>query len=147
MAALVAMREKGIALPACAACIAPLLDLTGDYPCTNPTSCAMFLREDGLAFAKIYLNGASPKSLLASPLHADMKGMPPLLIQVAEKELLFDDAVRLQEKAKASGVDSRLHIYPRLSHDWHMLVGTVPEAKVALHEIADFVKEKLRVNS
>jgi len=65
-----------------------------------------------------------------------------LLIQVADKEFLFDDAVRLDEKARASGVDSRLHVYPGLPHVWHMFVGTVPEAEEALHEIADFVKEK-----
>ena len=147
MATLVGLRERGIALPVCAACIAPLVDLTGDYPCTNPASCAMFYRKDGLAFARIYLNGASPHSPLASPILADLKGMPPLLVQVTNKELLFDDAVRLHQKALASGVESRLHVYPGLSHDWHMLVGTVPEAAEALHEIADFVMQKLSAHN
>jgi acetyl esterase/lipase len=144
MATLVGLRERGMALPACVACIAPLVDLIGDYACTNPKSCAMFYPTDGLAFARIYLDGASPRSALASPLLADLKGMPPLLVQVADKELLFDDAVRLHQKASASGVDSRLHIYPGLPHDWHMFVGTVPEAREALREIADFVREKLQ---
>lgn len=143
IALLVGLRQQGIALPACVACIAPLVDLVGDYTLTNPKSCAMFFPEDGLAFARIYLNGASPKSELASPLLADLRGMPPLLIQVADKELLFDDAVRLHKKASASGVDSRLHIYPGLPHDWHMFIENVPEAREALQEIADFVKEKL----
>lgn len=143
MATLIELRDRGIALPACAACISPLVDLTGDYACTNPTSCSMFFPEDGLAFARIYLNGTSPHSPLASPLLADLKGMPPLLIQVADKELLFDDAVRLHEKAVASGVESCLNVYPGLAHDWHMFVGTVPEAGEALREIADFVKQRL----
>lgn len=143
MATLVELRGQGIGLPACAACISPLVDLTGDYTCTNPTSCAMFFPEDGLAFARIYLNGASPHLPLASPLLADLQGIPPLLIQVADKELLFDDAVRLHQKAAASGVESCLHVYPGLAHDWHMFVGTVPEAGEALREIADFVKQRL----
>ena len=146
MATLLGLQEHRAPFPACAVCIAPLVDLTGDYVFTNPKSCAMFFPEDGKAFARIYLHGASPRSPLASPLLADLKGMPPLLIQVADKELLYDDAVRLHEKALAGGVESRLHIYPGLSHDWHMLVGTVPEAKEALTEIADFVKEKLTAN-
>jgi acetyl esterase/lipase len=140
---LVSLREKGIALPACVACIAPVVDLTGDFNYTNQQSCAMFFPEDGRTFARIYLNGASPLSPLASPLFADLKGMPPMLIQVADKEFLFDDAVRLNEKAIASGVDSRLHVYPGLPHVWQMFVGLVPEARQALQEIADFVKQKL----
>ncbi len=144
MATLVALRERGIALPGCAACIAPLVDVTGEHAFTNPKSCAMFFPEDGRAFAKVYLNGASPQSPLASPLLADMKGMPPLLIQVAEKELLYDDAVRLHQKAAASGVESRLHVYHGLPHVWHVFVGTVPEALEALDEIAEFVKEHIK---
>ncbi len=143
MSTLVSLREQGIALPACVACIAPVVDLTGDFKYTNQKSCAMFFPEDGRTFARIYLNGASPLSPLASPLFADLKGMPPMLIQVADKEFLFDDAVRLNEKAIASGVDSRLHVYPGLPHVWQMFVGLVPEARQALQEIADFVKQKL----
>jgi epsilon-lactone hydrolase len=143
VATLVALREQSLALPACVACIAPLVDVTGDCKFTNPTSCAMFYPKDGAAFARIYLNGASPRSTLASPLLADLKGMPPMLIQVADKELLYDDAVRLHDKALAGGIESRLHVYPGLPHDWHMLVGRVPEAGEALREIADFVTTKL----
>ena len=67
--------------------------------------------------------------------------MPPLLIQVSDKELLLDDAVRLHDKAKAAGVDTRLHVYAGLPHVWHMFIGSVPEAAQALREIAEFVKE------
>lgn len=144
MATLVALRERGIALPACVACIAPFVDLVGEYKITNSKSCSMFFPEDGRAFAKVYLNGASPHSPLASPLLADLKGMPPLLIQAAEKELLYDDAVRLHEKATASGVESQLHIYRGLPHVWHVFAGTIPEANEALEEIAGFVEERLQ---
>lgn len=147
MSTLVSLRDRGIALPACVACIAPLVDLTGDFNYTNQKSCAMFFPDDGRAFARIYLHGASPRSLMASPLLADLKGLPPLLIHAADKEFLFDDAVRLNQKALACGVDSRLHIYAGLPHVWHILAGSVPEAEEALQEIADFVKGKLAVKS
>ena len=145
MSTLVSLRDQGAALPACAVCIAPLVDLTGDCNYTNQKSCAMFFPDDGRAFARIYLHGASPRSIMASPLLADLKGLPPLLIHVADKEFLFDDAVRLNQKALASGVESRVHIYPGLPHVWHILAGTVPEAEEALQEIADFVKQKVGV--
>jgi epsilon-lactone hydrolase len=141
LAALHSLREKGLPLPACAACIAPLADMTGEHAFTNATSCAMFLPVDGRAFAEIYLNGQSPKSQLASPLLGELAGMPPLLIQVSDKELLFDDAVRLHDKAKAAGADTRLHVYAGLPHVWHIFIGSVPEATQALREIAEFVKE------
>jgi epsilon-lactone hydrolase len=139
---LVRLRDQGAPLPACAAVISPWVDLSGDFPSTNLKSCAMFFREDGLAFAKVYLNGASGRSSVASPLLAGLHGLPPLLIQAANSELLYDDAVRLHEKAKASGVDSTLHIYQGLPHVWQMFAGAVPEADQALKEIAEFVSEK-----
>jgi len=143
IATLVSLRDCGLPLPACAACLSPWVDLTGELSITNPTSCAMFFPADGLAFAKIYLNGASAKSVEASPLLADLKGLPPLLIQVADRELLFDDSIRLSQKAKAAGVETRLHIYPGMPHVWQILGKMVPEAGTALDEIAEFVSEKL----
>jgi len=142
IATLVRLRDQGLPLPACAACLSPWVDLTATFACTNQKSCAMFFPEDGPAFAKVYLNGASARSTLASPLLADLKGLPPLLIQVANTEMLYDDAVRLNDKARGSGVQSRLHVYDRLPHVWHMFVGVVPEAEQALNEIAEFVVEE-----
>ncbi|HEY6348232.1 MAG TPA: alpha/beta hydrolase [Candidatus Angelobacter sp.] len=145
-ATLVRLRDEGIS-PACAVGISPWVDMTGEYSITNQKSCAMFFPADGMAFAQIYLNGASPKSPLASPLLADLNGLPPLLIQAADKELLFDDAVRLHEKATTSGVESKLHIYPGLPHVWQMFTGVLPEADQALKEIAEFISQKFTVAS
>ena len=143
IATLARLREQGLPLPACGVCMSPWVDLTGEFTCTNQTSCAMFFPRDGLQFAKVYLNGASARSTLASPLLADLKGLPPLLIQVANSEMLYDDAVRLNEKAAASGVQTSLRVYDRVPHVWQMFGGVVPEADQALDEIADFVRSKL----
>lgn len=147
VATLVRLRDEKASLPACAACIAPWVDLVEEYTPTNQTSCAMFLPPDGRAFASVYLNGASPHSPMASPLFADMHGLPPLLIQVADTEILYDDAVRLNDRASAAGVESKLHIYQGLPHVWHMFVGMVPESGQALIEIADFIREKIVISS
>lgn len=140
---LVRLRDQGGPLPACAAGISPWVDLSGGYTPTNQTSCAMFFPADGMAFARIYLNGSSGGSPLASPLMAELHGLPPLLIQAADSELLYDDAVRLHEKARAAGVESTLHLYRGLPHVWQMFAGVVPEADQALSEIAAFVQQNL----
>ncbi|HEY6249733.1 MAG TPA: alpha/beta hydrolase, partial [Candidatus Angelobacter sp.] len=76
VATLVRLRDQGMQLPACAAGISPWVDLSGEYAVTNQDSCAMFFPQDGLAFARIYLNGASGRSQLASPLLTDLRGLP-----------------------------------------------------------------------
>jgi acetyl esterase/lipase len=141
LATMLRLRELGKPLPACGVCLSPWVDLTGFGKYRNNDSCSMFKPDDVTTFAKVYLHGASAELPEASPVLADLSGLPPLLIQVSSTELLYTDSVRLHEKAGASGVRSTLHVYPALPHVWQILVGAVPEARVALEEIAGFVKE------
>ena len=90
-------------------------------------------------FAKVYLHGAPAELPEASPVFGDLSGLPPLLIQVSSTELLLNDALRLHARAADFGVKSLLRVYPGLPHVWQIFVGTVPEAKTALEEIAKFV--------
>jgi epsilon-lactone hydrolase len=140
MATLLRLKTQQQALPACAICLSPWLDLTGEASYRNAESCAMFCTEDVSAFAELYLNGASARLPEASPIFGDLHGLPPLLIQTSTTELLFDEAVHLHEKAKKSGVDSTLHAYPGLPHVWQIFSGLIPEANAALREIAGFVR-------
>jgi epsilon-lactone hydrolase len=139
LATLLRLRALGHSLPACVVGLSPWVDLTGADKYRNSGSCSMFQPRDIAVFAKIYLDGASAESAEASPVFADLRGLPPLLTQASSTELLFDDAARLHEKATSGGVRSTLSVYPGLPHVWHFLAGVVPEAGVALDEIADFV--------
>jgi epsilon-lactone hydrolase len=139
LATIVRLRALGRALPACAVGLSPWVNLTGAGEYRNSGSCSMFQPSDVAVFAKLYLDGASAESAEASPLFADLRGIPPLLTQVSSTELLFDDAMCLHEKATSCGVTSTLRVYPGLPHVWQILVGLVPEAGVGLDEIADFV--------
>jgi monoterpene epsilon-lactone hydrolase len=141
LATMLRLRALGQPLPACAVCLSPWVDLTGFGKYRNNDSCSMFKPDDVTTFAKVYLHGASAELPEASPVLADLSGLPPLLIQVSSTELLYTDSARLHEKAGASGVRSTLRVYPALPHVWQILVGAVPEARVALEEIASFVKE------
>jgi acetyl esterase/lipase len=139
LAMMLKLREQGADLPACAVCLSPWVDLTGANAYSNGRSSAMFKAPDIISFAGLYLNGVPAETPEASPLFADLKGFPPLLIHASSTELLLDDAVRLHEKATSQGIQSRLHIYPGLPHVWHVFIGTIPEARQALTEIANFL--------
>jgi monoterpene epsilon-lactone hydrolase len=139
VAAMLRLRAQRRPLPACAALLSPWVNLTGAGSYRNAGSCAMFQPSEVLTFAKLYLSGASAESGEASPLFADLQGLPPILIQASSTELLMDDAVRLHEKAQSSGVSSTLSVYPGLPHVWHIFAPTIPEAGQALQQIANFI--------
>jgi len=143
IAAMLRLREQGFTLPGCAVCLAPWVDLTGADKYQNAGSCSMFQPHDVTTFAALYLNGASPELPEASPVFADLRGLPPLLIHVSSTELLLDDAVRLHGKALSCGVRSTLRIFPQLPHVWQILFGIVPEARTSLQHIANFICESL----
>ncbi|MBW1847282.1 MAG: alpha/beta hydrolase fold domain-containing protein, partial [Deltaproteobacteria bacterium] len=85
--------------------------------------------------------GADPKTPQASPIYADLKGLPPLLIQVGTAEILLDDAKRLAEGAKAAGVEVNLEVWDDMVHVWQFFVSMVPEAQKAIEGIAEFVRK------
>src|ERR1041385_6699346 len=142
IATLLRLKSTQQPLPACAACLSPWLDLTGECNYGNAGACAMFRPEDISPFAEIYLNGVSPRTPEASPIFADLTGLPPLLIQASSTELLFDEAMRLHQNAVRSGVDSSLRIYAGVPHVWQIFTFLMPEAGAALKEIAAFVAAK-----
>jgi epsilon-lactone hydrolase len=139
IAAMLRLRSHGKPLPAAGVCFSPWLDLTGRYDYRNVESCAMFKSGDVESFASLYLGKASAENVEASPLFGDLAGFPPVLIQVSSTELLLDDAERFHTKALASGVRSRLSVYPGLPHVWQISVGLMPESRLALEEAAEFI--------
>jgi monoterpene epsilon-lactone hydrolase len=144
MAALVAMRDRGVPLPAAAAVLSPWVDLalTGESiterQAVDPV---LDLATKRQAVAN-YLDGADPKAPLASPLFADLTGLPPLLIQVGTDEMLYDDAERLAAAAERAGVDVTLEVGEGMIHVFQFL-GIVPEAQAATDRIGRFFADRL----
>jgi monoterpene epsilon-lactone hydrolase len=145
LACALAIREAGLPLPAGLICLSPWTDLTGsgDSMSRNAGTEVILSPAKIAVYASWYLNGADPRSPQASPLFADLKGLPPLLIQVADIEILFDDATRLAAAAKRAGVDTKLQVSPGLWHVWQLYAGQLPEADDALRRIAHFVSAHL----
>jgi acetyl esterase/lipase len=93
--------------------------------------------------ADAFLQGQDPRDPLAAPLHADLRGLCPLYIQVGEDETLLDDSVRLDARAREAGVESRLDVFPGMQHVFQMAAGTTPEADDAVARIGAWLKPKL----
>jgi acetyl esterase/lipase len=142
---MLALRTAGDPLPAAAALFSPWTDLaaTGDSVRTNSNRCAMFNGSDVAASARYYLGDTDPRNPLASPLYADLAGLPPLLIHVGADEVLLDDSTRLAERARAAGVSVELKIWPVVPHAWQLAPHLIPEARQSLRESAEFLRARI----
>ena len=141
VAALVAIRDAGLALPAAGVCISPWTDLTNEAPSyrTHADRDPLVFQEDIDRWGGAYLAGADPRTPLASPLHADLSGLPPLLIQVGSEEVLLDDSRGLATRCEAAGVEATLEIWDGMIHVWHWFGDYLDEAKSGVKRIGEFV--------
>jgi epsilon-lactone hydrolase len=144
IATLVNLRDKKLGLPACAVAISPWVDLEGlGNSLTTRSAQDPMVQKDGLLWmAKMYLNGKDAKTPLAAPLHADLKGLPPTLVQVGTAETLLDDAIRIAEKMHAAGVDARLAIWPNMLHVFPLFAPILSEGRDGCIEIGTFIRSK-----
>jgi acetyl esterase/lipase len=146
LATMLKLRDAGAALPAAAALFSPLTDLVGigESRRINDRRCAMFYGS-GLARAtEFYMadTGGDPRDPLASPLYADLRGLPPLLIQVGADETLRDDSTELAARARAAGVQVELTVWPVVPHVWQLFHPLVPEGRQSLDLAAVFLRNR-----
>ncbi len=141
LATLVYLKDRGVPLPAGAICFSPWTDLavTGESVHRNSEQCAMFQEQALHRAAKQYLGEISPFHPLASPIYANLEGLPPLLIHVSDSELLTDDSRRIVEFARIAGVQASLEVYSDQPHVWQ-LFSMLPEAIDSLQKAADAIK-------
>lgn len=141
LALMISLRDSREDLPAAAALFSPATDFvgTGNSHQENSRRDAMFRPEILEQFRNAYLGTADPKNPLVSPLYADLKGLPPLFIEVGQREVLRDDAVRLAERARNAGVHAELKVWPVVPHVWQMADAFIPEARRSLDAAANFL--------
>lgn len=145
IATLVTLRDAGVPLPATAVCFSPWVDLEGlgQSMAERGPRDPLIQKEGMLEFAAAYLGGKDPRTPLAAPLYADLTGLPPLLVQVGEEETLYDDAVRLVERARKSGVDVTLEAWAEMIHVWQLFAPVLPEGREALTAAGRFIGARL----
>jgi acetyl esterase/lipase len=145
LATLVALRDEGISLPAAAVLLSPLTDMTcsGESLQTR-AQVDPWLRPDMLqAITQHYVGDAERSDPRLSPLFAELRGLPPSLVQVGDQEILLSDSVQLAERAKAAGVQLELEVWPEVWHVWQLFAPTLPDANEAIASIGAFVKARL----
>jgi acetyl esterase/lipase len=135
-------RDERLPMPACGVAISPVTDLTqsgasADY---NADRDAMFSRAAEGLLQKIYCEGFDLSDARLSPLFGRWEGLPPLLFHVGSTELLLDDSIRAQDRARAAGVAARIKVWLDLPHVFHVF-GTIPEHRHGLADVADFLRE------
>ena len=130
LAALVALRDAGDPLPGAAVVISPWTDLDlGGESLRSRAAVDVMLTPDGAReAADWYFAGQDARHPYASPLYADLRGLPPVLIQAGDAEILRDDSVRFAAAAQAAGVDVTLEIWAEMPHVWHAFAGQEPFA-------------------
>ena len=146
VAALLAIREAGLPLPACGWCISPWVDMQAlghsftDRSESDPT----VQRATILMMAEWYLGGADPCHPHAAPIHGDLAGLPPLLIQVGAAETLLDDSLALARKAGAADVVVDLQIWPEMIHIWHLYFTVLSAGRRAIEIGGAFVRNSIQ---
>ena len=145
VATLLSARDAGDPIAAAGVCMSPWVDMegTGESMKSKAGVDPMVSKAGLLDMASIFLGDADPRDPLAAPLHADLTGLPPLLIIVGSAEVLLDDAYRLHEKAKAAGAESKCVEFDDMIHVWPWFAPFLPEGEAAMDMMGKFIKAKI----
>jgi acetyl esterase/lipase len=142
VAVMVAIRDAGLVRPACGWCISPWIDMEaiGESMSSKAEADPMVQKAGLLDMARLYLGDADPRSPLAAPIYADLRGLAPLLIQVGAAETLLDDAIRLAKVAGAADVRVDLQVWPEMVHVWHIFHPELRAGKRAIEAGGAYVR-------
>ncbi len=144
MSTLLTLRDKGRPLPGAAVCVSPWVDLqhTGESWTTRQKLDPMLDRPLVDMLVPLYLKDVPPSNPIVSSINADLKGLPPMLIQVGEREVLFSDGERLAARAKAAGVDVVFEEWKDMVHVWHLYYAMLGAGREAMTRIGEFLVDK-----
>lgn len=145
LAALLAMRDLGLPLPAAGVAMSPMTDMTLSGE-SYRTRLAASIDPPGMSevCTRYYIGSNDPRNPWISPLFGDLRGLPPLMIQVGNDETMRDDSIRFAEKARAAEVDVILKVVEGQIHCFPLLPDFIPESKQAAEEIYAFLHSHAR---
>ncbi len=145
LAALLAIRDQGLPMPDAGIALSPWTDLklTGE---SHKTKAAAAIDPPGMSqvCSRYYIGDNDPGSPWISPLYGDLHGLPPLLIDVGDDEMLRDDSIMFAEKARAAGVEVTLNVAAGQIHCFPLLPDFIPESRQAMAEICAFIRQHIR---
>lgn len=137
------LRDAGDPPPDRLVLLCPWVDLARESPSVTRNRDADWIVEDAnLRWSATYRAGEDPRNPFVSPIFADLRDLPPTLLQVGTAEMLYDEALELAERAREVGAPLRLSAYEDMIHDFQTLTTMrVPEARRAIDEIGAFLRE------
>ena len=138
------LREQGESLPAGLAFMSPAIDFCyKGESITTRADLDPFQMDPDFYIANYYVKDNDPTSPLISPIYAELKGLPPMLIHASDHDIFLSDSIRLAEKAEKAGVAAELKVWEGMWHNFHMYSDYLPEGRTALDEIYKHIKSKL----
>lgn len=142
VATLLSLRDSGDPLPGAAVLLSPYLDVTasGESATTRADQDPWFRASDMKVVVSNYCGADELKNPLVSPVFAEVQGLPPVLIQVGDDEILLSDSTRFADKIRAAGGTVDIEIWPEMWHVFQLFVGKMPEARQAINKIGDYVR-------
>jgi epsilon-lactone hydrolase len=142
MGMLLKLRDAGETLPSATFLISPWTDLEGTGesmetraevdPFLNPIESRMA--------PVLYIGHMDRRDPIVSPIYADLKGLPPMLVHVGNDEILLDDSIRLVERASEAGIEVDFKVWDDMWHVFHQFA--IPEAQLAIQEIGQYVVQR-----
>lgn len=145
MATLMSLRDAGKPLPAAACLLSPWLDLAGggETAVTRAHLDPWFRGTDMPGIVQRYCDPDEIRNPLVSPVYGNARGLPPLLIQVGDHEILLSDATRMTDLVSAAEGKVTLQVWPGMWHVWQYFVGQMPESIRAIRQIGEFLRRAL----
>lgn len=142
LALLVRLRDEGLPLPGAGILFSPWADMSleGESLRSNEALDPMFHGIHAAYVASLYVGDTDPRDPHLSPVHADLSGLPPLLVHVGATELLLDDSRRIVARAEAAGVRVSFTIWRDVVHGWQLMSAVLPEARRSIDEAAAFIR-------
>jgi epsilon-lactone hydrolase len=138
-------RDRNLPLPAAGIAISPWVEIahTGESMRTREGIDPLCSRGALDIQAGAFLAGASATAHDASPVHADLHGLPPILVQVGEAEVMLSGGIQLATRLGEQRVDTELQIAANMFHVWHLFAAVLPEGQRAIDHAARFAVNAL----
>ncbi len=139
---MLALREAALPLPALTVGLCPWMDLSnpGDSMTTNE-GFDWIERRMPIRWAEWFCKGTNAVNPLVSPIHADLKGLPPMYLQAGSAEILLDMIRAFADRAAEQGANVRLDVWPNMPHDFQAFGSMVSESKESLQRMAEVIRE------
>jgi monoterpene epsilon-lactone hydrolase len=145
LSTMVKLRDSGVPLPAASVCLSPWVDLEALGASTDENERYDYISRRALAqYTKRFVDEKDLRNPLAAPLYADLRSLPPLLVQAGSAEVLLDDSRRIVDRARAAGVDVTFRVWEDMIHVWQLFAFLIPQGEAAIHEIGTFIREHVR---